>query len=76
MKKVFLVLVLIGLVFTGFSKNIVEVAVSAGNFSTLVAAVEKAGLVETLIEEMDLLLCSLQLTKHLQSFRKELLKVS
>ena len=31
MKKVFLVLVLIGLVFTGFSKNIVEVAVSAGN---------------------------------------------
>ena len=49
MKKVFLVLVLIGLVFTGFSKNIVEVAVSAGNFSTLVAAVEKAGLVETLI---------------------------
>ena len=49
MKKVFLVLVLIGLVFTGFSKNIVEVAVSAGNFTTLVAAVEKAGLVETLI---------------------------
>lgn len=31
MKKVFLVLALIGLVFTGFSKNIVEVAVSAGN---------------------------------------------
>jgi len=48
MKKIFLVLVLIGLVFTGFSKNIVEVAVSAGNFSTLVAAVEKAGLVGTL----------------------------
>ncbi len=51
MKKVFLVLVLIGLVFTGFSKNIVELAVSAGNFTTLVAAVEKAGLAGVLTGE-------------------------
>jgi uncharacterized surface protein with fasciclin (FAS1) repeats len=51
MKKVLLAVMLIGFVMTGFSMNIVETAVSAGSFNTLVAAVQAAGLVDALSGE-------------------------
>lgn len=51
MKKVLLAVMLIGFVMIGFSMNIVETAVSAGSFNTLVAAVQAAGLVDALSGE-------------------------
>jgi hypothetical protein len=52
-------------------KDIVDTAVAAGAFSTLVTAVKAAGLVDTL-KVQDPLLCSHQLMKHLQSYPQEL----
>jgi len=51
MKKVLLAVLMVGFIVTGFSMNIVETAVSAGNFTTLVKAVQEAGLVEALSGE-------------------------
>ncbi len=51
MKKVLLAVLMVGFLVTGFSMNIVETAVSAGNFTTLVKAVQEAGLVEALSGE-------------------------
>ncbi len=49
MKKTLIAMALtIGSVTASFAADIVEVAVSAGNFKTLVAAVQAAGLVDTL----------------------------
>ena len=56
-------------------KDIVDTAVEAGSFKTLVTAVQKAGLVDTLKVKV-LLPCSHQLMRHLQIFEtlKNLLK--
>jgi len=51
MKKILLAVLIVGFIVTGFSMNIVETAISAGNFTTLVKAVQEAGLVDALMGE-------------------------
>ncbi len=48
MKKLIIATLLAGTVFTAQAKDIVDTAVSAGNFKTLAAALTAAGLIDTL----------------------------